>query len=63
MRIVDLRTEVDLPVIGPSTVALAAAAGLAGIVGEAGGVLVVERGAVIEAADRLGLFVTGLPVE
>ena len=55
--------RIDLPVIGPSTVELAAAAGLAGIVGEAGGVLVVERAAVIEAADRLGLFVFGLAPE
>jgi len=55
--------RIDLPVIGPSTVELAAAAGLAGIVGEAGGVLVVERAAVIEAADRLGLFVVGLAPE
>jgi DUF1009 family protein len=55
--------RIDLPVIGPATVELAAAAGLAGIVGEAGGVLVVERVRVVEAADRLGLFVLGLAPE
>jgi UDP-2,3-diacylglucosamine hydrolase len=50
----------DLPVLGPATVEGAAAAGLAGIAGEAGGLLVLQRDAVIDAADRLGLFVVGL---
>lgn len=53
--------RVDLPVIGAATVEAAAAAGLAGIAGEAGAVLVLDRGAVIAAADRLGLFVVGVP--
>ncbi len=44
------------PAIGPHTVELAAAAGLSGIVLEAGGVLVLEREKVISACDRLGLF-------
>ena len=52
--------RVDLPTIGPATVEGAARAGLAGIVGPAGGVLVVDRDGVIAAADRLGLFVVGL---
>jgi DUF1009 family protein len=52
--------RVDLPVLGPVTVEGAAAAGLAGIAGEAGGLLVLQREAVIAAADRLGLFVVGL---
>jgi DUF1009 family protein len=52
--------RVDLPVIGPDTVERAAAAGLAGIAGEAGGVLVIDRAATIAAADRLGLFVVGV---
>lgn len=55
--------RVDLPVIGPDTVERAAAAGLAGIVGEAGGVLVLDRVGTIAAADRLGLFVVGAPPE
>ena len=55
----DLR--VDLPTIGPTTVELAAAAGLAGIVGEAGRVLVVNRPETIGLADALGLFVVGMP--
>lgn len=53
--------RVDLPTIGVTTVEGAAVAGLAGIVGEAGGLLVMDRQAVIEAADRLGLFVLGVP--
>jgi DUF1009 family protein len=52
--------RIDLPVIGPDTVERAAAAGLAGIAGEARGVLVVERDKLIAAADRLGLFVVGV---
>ncbi len=52
--------RVDLPTIGPATVQGAARAGLKGIVGPAGRVLVVERAAVVEAADRLGLFVLGV---
>jgi hypothetical protein len=53
-------TRVDLPVIGPATVANAAAAGLRGIAVEAGAALVVDRAAVVEAADRAGLFVVGI---
>lgn len=53
--------RVDLPTIGRRTVELAAAAGLAGIVGEADSVLLVDREAIAEAADALGLFVVGLP--
>ncbi|MBN9318408.1 MAG: UDP-2,3-diacylglucosamine pyrophosphatase [Caulobacterales bacterium 68-7] len=51
--------RIDLPTIGVSTVRRAAKAGLAGIVGEAGGVLVVDREAVIAEADAMGLFVYG----
>jgi hypothetical protein len=53
--------RVDLPTIGPATVFAAARAGLAGIVGEAGGLLIIDRPAVIAAADELGLFVLGVP--
>ncbi len=52
--------RVDLPTLGPTTVEGAAAAGLAGIAAEAGGLLVLKRAEVIAAADRLGLFVVGL---
>jgi UDP-2,3-diacylglucosamine hydrolase len=53
-------TRVDLPTIGPATVHAAARAGLAGIVGEAGGLLVLDREGVIALADELGVFVLGL---
>lgn len=46
----------DLPAIGPGTVVAAVAAGLSGIVIEAGGVIVLDRPAVIGECDRLGLF-------
>jgi UDP-2,3-diacylglucosamine hydrolase len=49
----------DLPVIGVETVKNAAEAGLAGVAIEAGGALIVDRRAVIESADRLGLFLFG----
>jgi DUF1009 family protein len=54
----DLRA--DLPTIGVSTVANAKAAGLSGIAVEAGRALVVERDAVIAAADAAGIFVVGI---
>ena len=53
-------TRIDLPTIGLATVQRAAAAGLAGIVGEAGRLLVLDREAVIELADELGLFIVGV---
>jgi DUF1009 family protein len=52
--------RIDMPTIGAATVMAAARAGLAGIVGEAGALLVVDRDAVIRAADDLGLFVFGV---
>jgi DUF1009 family protein len=48
--------RVDLPAIGPGTVAQAAAAGLAGIAWEAGGILLLDRAATIAAAEDAGLF-------
>lgn len=53
----DLR--VDMPVIGPRTVEMAAAAGLAGIGGVAGRLILIDRAAIVETANRLGLFVWG----
>ncbi|WP_340645811.1 UDP-2,3-diacylglucosamine diphosphatase LpxI [Phenylobacterium sp.] len=53
-------TRIDLPTIGLATVQRVAAAGLAGIVGEAGRLLVLDREAVIELADELGLFILGV---
>lgn len=49
--------RVDLPVIGVRTIELAAAGGLAGVAVEAGAALVMRKAKIVEAADRLGLFV------
>lgn len=54
----DLR--VDMPAIGPTTVAGAHAAGLNGLAVEADKVIVAERTATLERADGLGLFVEGI---
>ncbi len=51
--------RVDMPVIGARTVEMAAAAGLAGVGGFAGRLILIDRAGLIEAADRLGLFVWG----
>lgn len=48
--------RIDLPAIGPQTVARAAAAGLAGIAWEAGGVLLLGREKTLAAAQEAGLF-------
>jgi DUF1009 family protein len=55
--------RIDLPTIGPETVRNAAAAGLAGIVGEDGLVIVVDREEAVAIADALGLFLIGLPAQ
>jgi len=52
--------KVDLPAIGAQTVRLAAKAGLRGIAVEAGGSLVIDKDAVVRAADEAGLFVIGI---
>ncbi|MEL6217464.1 MAG: UDP-2,3-diacylglucosamine diphosphatase LpxI [Pseudomonadota bacterium] len=48
--------RVDLPTIGPRTVALASAAGLSGLVIEAEGVQLIDRAELVAAADKAGLF-------
>ncbi|WP_411288177.1 UDP-2,3-diacylglucosamine diphosphatase [Phenylobacterium sp.] len=53
-------TRVDLPTIGLATIRAVARAGIAGIVGEAGRLLVLDREAVIEEADELGVFILGV---
>jgi DUF1009 family protein len=50
----------DLPAVGVRTVEGAALAGLAGIAVAAGNTVVADAQAMIEAADKAGLFVTGL---
>lgn len=53
----------DRPVIGPRTVALAAEAGLCGIAIAAGATIVLDRDAVIRAADARDLFILGVGPE
>jgi DUF1009 family protein len=53
-------TRVDLPTIGLATIQGVARAGLAGIVGEAGRLLVLDREAVVALADELGVFILGV---
>lgn len=50
----------DLPAIGPTTVAGAAQAGLAGIAVAAGGAILAQAEEVARAADRANIFVTGV---
>ncbi|TYB89688.1 LpxI family protein [Oceaniovalibus sp. ACAM 378] len=49
--------RIDLPAIGPDTVALAASLGLAGIVTEARGIVMLERDLLLRMADDAGIFV------
>ncbi|MCA1297123.1 LpxI family protein [Stappia indica] len=55
----DLR--IDLPAIGPATVELAAAAGLAGVAVEAGRVLIAERARTLQLAGSSKVFLWGMP--
>ena len=50
----------DLPTIGVATIEHAAVVGLKGVAVHAGSSLIINRAAVIDAADRLGLFVVGV---
>lgn len=52
--------RIDLPTVGPDTLAEAAAAGLRGVAVEAGGALVLGGKALGAEADRLGLFLVGV---
>jgi hypothetical protein len=51
--------KTDMPVIGVETVRRAAEVGLAGIALEAGKSLIVDKRAVADEADRMGLFILG----
>jgi DUF1009 family protein len=53
-------TRIDLPTMGLATVRRAAGAGLAGVVGEAGRLLVLDRDEAVALADELGLFILGV---
>ncbi|NNU80705.1 UDP-2,3-diacylglucosamine diphosphatase LpxI [Halovulum dunhuangense] len=55
----DWRT--DLPAIGPDTVTRAHEAGLAGIVVQAGGVLILGEDETLSRANALGMFIWGRP--
>jgi DUF1009 family protein len=52
--------RIDLPTIGPQTVAGAARAGLAGIAVVAGEAIMAEPGRVTQAADRERIFIVGM---
>ncbi len=55
--------RMDLPAVGPATIEGARAAGLAGVVVQAGGVLLLGRDETIAAADAAGLFLWGREVD
>lgn len=55
--------RVDLPTIGPNTVLNVAAAGLVGIVGEAGSVLLAERRKIEDLAKKNKVFLIGHKVD
>jgi len=56
-------SRVDLPTVGPDTVAKASQAGIRGIAIEADASLLVERARLVRDADLAGMFVTGVKVE
>ena len=55
--------DLDLPTIGPKTVELCVLKGMAGIVGQAGNMLMVERDEVRELANKNEIFVLGVSVD
>jgi DUF1009 family protein len=52
--------RLDLPVIGPATIAAVVAAGLAGVAVDGSRAILVDRQETLAAADAAGLFVVGL---
>jgi UDP-2,3-diacylglucosamine hydrolase len=54
--------RVDLPTIGLRTIEGAAKAGLAGVVVEAGGALIIDKASVIAACQEVGIFLLGVEV-
>lgn len=55
--------HIDLPAVGPVTIELAVAAGVSAIVVEAGRTLLVEREAMVEAADAAGIPIVGFKAD
>jgi DUF1009 family protein len=53
----------DLPTIGEQTIRGAIAAGLRGLAFEGGGTIIMDRDAMIAAADAAGFFILGLEPE
>ncbi len=53
--------RIDLPTIGLTTVENAARAGLKGLAVESGHTLILDRAALVAAADAAGIFVYGIP--
>ncbi|MFN3275547.1 MAG: LpxI family protein [Paracoccus sp. (in: a-proteobacteria)] len=53
--------RIDLPTLGPDSITQAAAAGLAGIAFEAGGVILLDRDEAVRRADAAGLFLWAMP--
>ena len=56
-------SRVDLPAVGPDTVAKVKQAGMRGIAIEAGASLLIERPRTVRDADIAGLFITGVKVQ
>ncbi len=54
--------RVDVPAIGLHTIEMLVKYGIGGIAVEAGGILVIEREAVIAAADKAGVFIIGMKI-
>ena len=54
--------RVDLPAIGLQTIEQLKKYGIKGIAVEAGGILLIERKAVIEMADEAGIFIIGIKI-
>jgi DUF1009 family protein len=52
-----------MPAIGPNTIAGIVAAGLGGIVVQAGATLAAQRGDMADAADEAGVFIAGMNAE
>jgi DUF1009 family protein len=53
--------RIDLPAVGAETVQQAAKVGLRGLAVEAGGTIVPDLAAMVDAADAAGIFLFGIP--
>lgn len=54
--------RIDLPTLGPDSLTQAAAAGLAGIAWQAGGVILLDRDEAVRRAEAAGLFLWAMPL-